>query len=372
MQRPFTTEHAPSTLRLADLVRDGLPDLQAQYAARLTHAHRQALHAILGCRTGAFGERLMHCPDCAHRLCAPRSCGHRSCPQCQHHTASAWLAGQQAKLLPLQYFMITFTLPDGLRAVALQQPKSVYQALFAAAAATLKRFGLNHRQLQAQTGFTAVLHTHNRRLDYHPHLHVVMPASGIEPRRRQWRKLSGRYLFNGKQLARVFRAKMLAALSDAGVRLPVGLPATWVVHCTRVGKGLPALQYLSRYLYRGVIREQDIVDYDREQRTVTFRYQDARTRRSAQRTMGLVDFLWQLLRHVLPTGFRRVREYGFLHANAKRLLMLVQLVLRVRIPPRPTRQPRSITCPLCGAAMAMQGFVRRAATPTHALPSHAT
>ncbi len=364
MPHSHTGDHESHSLRLADLVRDGLPALQAQFGARLTQAHRQALHAILGCRTGAFGERVMHCPDCSNRLCSPRSCGHRSCPQCQHHTASAWLERQQAKLLPLDYYLVTFTLPQGLRAVAAQQPAPVYHALFTAAAATLKRFGLNHRQLHAETGFTAVLHTHNRRLDYHPHLHVVMPGGGIEPRRRQWRKLAGRYLFNGRQLATVFRAKLIDALNRAAVPLPAGLPAKWVVHCTRVGKGLPAMQYLSRYLYRGVIQEHNLVDYDRERGTVTFRYEDAKTRRSAFRTMGLVDFLWQILRHVLPSGFRRVRDYGFLQANAKRLLTLLQIVLRVHIAPAPTRTARPFACPLCGAAMRVQAFIPRPARVT--------
>ena len=203
----------------------------------------------------------------------------------------------------------------------------VYDALFAAAAETLKCFGQSHRQLHADLGFCAVLHTHSRRLDYHPHLHVVLPGGGIDTRRRQWCKLTGRYLFNGRQLATVFRAKLLHALNVAGVALPVGLPAKWIVHCTPVGHGLPALQYLSRYLYRGVIQEKNIVAYDRDARTVTFRYQDGNTKRTAYRTMTLVEFLWTLLRHVLPTGFRRVRDYGFLHANAKRLLTLLQVPL---------------------------------------------
>ena len=221
----------------------------------------------------------------------------------------------------------------------------------------MKCFGANHRQLHADLGFCAVLHTHNRRLDYHPHLHVVVPGGGIDAARKQWRKLTGRYLFNGRQLGAVFRAKLLDALRRAGISFPTGLPKKWIVRCTRVGQGLPALQYLSRYLYRGVIQEKNLIGYDRAARTVTFRYQDAKTKQSAYRTMGLIEFIWQILRHVLPTGFRRVRDYGFLHANAKRLLTLLQIVLRVIIPPTSMRAARPFTCPLCHAPMVVRAFI---------------
>ena len=133
--------------------------------------------------------------------------------------------------------MATFTLPEGLRALAMRQPVQVYDALFQASAATLKSFGRHHRQLKAELGFCAVLHTHSRRLDYHPHLHVVIPGGGIDVRRRQWRKLTGRYLFNGRNLAKVFRAKFIDGLKAAGVELPRGLPTQWIVHCAHVGTG---------------------------------------------------------------------------------------------------------------------------------------
>ena len=108
MNMSHTHPYAPPDLRLADLVREGLPELNAQYGTALTSAHRHALRAILGCRTGAFGERVLHCPQCNQYLHSPRSCGHRSCPRCQHHATSAWLARQQARLLPVSYFMATF------------------------------------------------------------------------------------------------------------------------------------------------------------------------------------------------------------------------------------------------------------------------
>ena len=340
---------ANGNLRLADLFELGRPALMARYGSRLQPHQYQAMSAIKQCRTEQLGQIHRQCPDCGTDNEMPRSCGHRSCPTCQNHTTTQWLERQQAKRLPVDYFMVTFTLPAQLRALAGAQPRAVYAALFAAASSTLKGFGA--RKLKAQMGQCAVLHTHNRRLDLHPHVHIVVPGGGIDVRRRQFRKLKGRYLFNAFALARVFRARMLAALQQAGLSIPVGMPSKWVVDCRNVGRGEPALQYLSRYLYRGVIRERDLLAYDAAAGTVTFGYQDAQTGQPATRTLPMADFLWRVLLHVLPTGFRRVRDYGFLHGNAKRRLALVQLLLRVWIDNTAERARPPVCCPACHTPM---------------------
>lgn len=347
-------------VRLADLVRAGMPALLDRYGSKLTAQQRYGLHAIVNCRSGAFGATVMACVDCGQRQSRMRSCGHRSCPQCQHHTAQAWLERQQAKLLPVDYFMATFTLPAALRAVAYRYPHQVYPLLFAAVADTLKAFGRHHPKLQADIGFCAVLHTHSRRLEYHPHLHVVIPGGGVDTRERRtrlWRTLDGRYLFNGLALAKVFRAKCLQALQWARIVLPDQLPRKWVVHCKHVGKGLPALQYLSRYLYRGVISERDLIRFDQQRQTLTFRYRDAKTRKYQRLTLPLADFLWRIAMHMLPKGMQRVRNFGFLHGNARRLLQLVQRVLRIVPPQPPPTEPKPFHCSRCGSAMRIGHFI---------------
>ncbi|WP_422450643.1 IS91 family transposase [Endozoicomonas sp. ALB091] len=234
---------------------------------------------------------------------------------------------QRQKLLPVEYFMVTFTLPAQLRALAWQHQRQVYDLLFRTAADTLKQFGANDKKLDADLGMTGVLHTHSRRLDYHPHIHFVVPGGGINTRRKEWRKLTGHYLFNGKNLAMVFRARLLRALDEQGLlslSLKTRLPKEWVVNCKRVGKGLPALEYLSRYLYRGVISDNNILAS--KQGKVTFSYLNSETGKKETRTLPGEDFLWLVLKHVLPRRFRRLRDYGFLHSNAKKQLSLVQLV----------------------------------------------
>jgi hypothetical protein len=150
-----------------------------------------ALNAILGCRTDQYGQLSLSCTGCEQAATHYLSCGHHSCNQCQNHCATQWLERQWAKLLPVEYFMVTFTLPYELRALAKANQKLIYTLLFQCAVSVLKDFGLNDKALAAELAMTAVLHTHTRRLDYHPHVHVIVPGGGVNRRRNEWRKLKG-------------------------------------------------------------------------------------------------------------------------------------------------------------------------------------
>jgi hypothetical protein len=219
---------------------------------------------------------------------------------------------------------------------------------------TVHTFTRNDKQLRGTPGAIAVLHTNTRRLDYHPHVHLVMPAAALDAKHRQWRtkraKAKGGYLFNHKALAKVFRAKLLAGIEATGLKLPARYPSEWVLDCKSVGNGEKALIYLGRYLYRGVIREQDIVACRDGQ--VSFRYRNAKTGKLECRTVPGAHFLWLVLQHVLPKGFRRARNFGFLHPNCKRLIALLHWLLKfIPIPPPPRKERPPILCPCCGAAM---------------------
>jgi hypothetical protein len=335
-------------MQLASILDQYHDAFQAKSGSRLLPGHQRAIEAIRRCRTPQAGQLLVQCIDCGHTTWQPRSCGHRSCPQCQNYETSLWLDRQQTKLLPVEYFMATFTLPYELRFPAWDNQTLVYNLMFECASSTLKDFGVNPTNLGANIAMTAVLHTHNRRLDYHPHIHFVVPGGGVDKARKQWKKKKGKYLFNAFALAKVFRARFLEALNKAGLSTS-HLPVEWVADCTYVGKGLSSLKYLSRYLYRGVISENNIVA--NQNGHVTFKYVDNRTSETRYRTEKGENFLWLVLQHVLPKGFRRTRDYGFLHGNAKKLLSLVQLVLQVLIQTWASRSRPAFKCPKCQAPM---------------------
>jgi len=220
---------------------------------------------------------------------------------------------------------------------------------------TLKIFSQNDRNLQGVPGAIAVLHTHSRCLDFHPHVHVVMPAGAIDRKKRIWRTKKNKkpFLFDHHALAKVFRAKMLAAITREGFILPPKYPQEWVVDCKSVGSGEKALVYLGRYLYRGVIQETDMIAC--EDGKVTFRYQNSKTKQIESKTVTGEAFLWMLLRHVLPKGFRRTRNFGFLHPNSKPMIQVLQLICHLD-PNRALawiKQRPQLTCKCCGGIMAM-------------------
>ncbi len=341
-------------MKLSSIINQYYDAFISKYEGTALPGHLKAINAICRCRTPDSGEVYVSCPDCNHGEWRPLSCGHRSCPKCQNHEASQWIDRQQAKLLPVHYFMATFTLPYELRALTWFHQKVVFSLFFLCVAGTLKDFGLNPKNLGAQIGMTMVLHTHSRRLDFHPHVHVVVPGGGVNEQRRQWKKIKGKYLFNEFALAKVFRARFLADLKNAGLSIPENVPRKWVVDCKNVGQGITALKYLSRYLYRGVISEKNIVS--NQNGRVTFKYIESKTGNTHYRTLDGEDFLKLILQHVLPKGFRRVRDYGFLHGNAKKTLFLVQLILHVVIKGIELRSRPVFKCPCCKSPMVIVGF----------------
>lgn len=334
---------------LSTLIDRFLPSLRETHGNRLLPSHEKAVDAMAKCRTERSPVMVAECNDCDHQEVIPHSCGHRSCPHCQHHESQQWIERQRAKLLPVTYFMVTFTLPRQLRGLVFANQQLCYDLLLRLAWQTLREFGLNDKQLHGALGATAVLHTNTRSLDFHPHVHFIVPAGALDPKHRLWRKKRGKYLFREQNLAKVFRAKWFAAMAEAGLRVRPTLPKDWVVDCQYVGRGEKALIYLGKYLYRGVLREKDILRCENGE--VTFRYTDNRGRVQT-RTLPGADFLWLLLQHVLPKGFRRARDYGLLHANSKPLIQLLRwifpgIVERPRV--KPQRPP--IRCPACGGVM---------------------
>ena len=320
---------------------------------RTTPAQRRALAAIRRCRTPALGGHVYRCTDCTRTDFAYHSCHHRACPRCGGADTAAWTAKQEARLLPVPYFLVTFTVPAELRPLVRARPERLHDLLFAESAAALQQVAAVPRLLGAELGFVGVLHTWGRQLQHHPHVHFVVPGGGLAGRR--W--VSSRqpdWLLPVAKLAAVFRRRLEEALRASAPALHAMVPAgvwrgRWVVHSQPAGSGANVVKYLARYVGRTAISDERIVTADAQ--AVTFRYTDSATREPQQCTLGAEEFLRRYLQHVLPPGQHRVRYFGWMHpaAKSRRLLVETLLAVPIVIAPRPEQPRWHLRCPHCAA-----------------------
>jgi len=203
--------------------KDGFLDRYKKY---VLPSHIKALHAMEQCRQEHGLHMLAQCTNhnCGKLTYIPHSCDHRNCPHCQNHESRQWIENQLNKLFPARYYLITFILPRQLRDLAWKNQKKIYSLMFACVQDTLKTFTKNDKKLRGTAGFTTILHTHSGALDYHPHIHVVIPGASINTKTGLWRVKSSSYLFNHEALATVFRAKLLEAIVANNLHVPKDCP----------------------------------------------------------------------------------------------------------------------------------------------------
>lgn len=337
---------------LAEIVREHGAAYQEKYGERLLPSHRRTLQDIALCRTAALGGHVYHCDTCQTTHYQFHSCQNRHCPQCQHQQGQVWLAEQQAALLPVPYFMVTFTLPAALQEVARRYQVTVYNILFRTSAAALQELAWDLRYVGGQIGMVGVLHTWGRDLRYHPHVHYLVPAGGLSLRRDEWLSARRTFLLPVKALARLFRGKFRAALKQAGLLnlVPASVwQQNWVVHCKSVGKGESALAYLAPYIFRVAISDWRILKLEEGQ--VTFRYKASDTGRWHLSTVTAEEFLRRFLQHVLPKGFVKVRYYGLFSPSLRHYLPVIRLWLNIP-DPEWTTSPDPILGETCSVIVA--------------------
>ena len=349
---------------LAAVLRRHWPAYERKYRARLLPSHRRAVAALLSCRTPALGGQLYRC-DCGQEHYAYHSCNHRACPQCGHADATAWLQRQRRKLLPVPYYLVTFTVPAQLRKVIRSHQQDLYPLLLRESAGTLRDIARDHKDLGAQIGFLAVLQTWTRDLRYHPHVHCVVPGGGLSPDRLRWvsPKREG-YFLPQSVLALRFRTRLRQALQQQHPQLYLQIPRAawtldWVADVQPVGTGEPALKYLAAYVYRTAFSAERIrADTDQG---ITFSYKDGQDGSTRTLCLPPEQFLHRFLQHVLPRGLQRVRYFGFLSAAAKTQWQRVRALLDwhppALPPPPPTPGPM---CPSCQKPMTLIGQLPRA------------
>jgi hypothetical protein len=313
-------------LELAEIVKEYGQSYRKKYGARMLPSHWDALWDIEHCRTSLMGGETFWCDHCQEYIYSYHSCGNRHCPKCGGERADAWRDRQMEKLLPVPYFLVTFTLPHTLNPVARSHQKFIYDLLFKASAEALKTLALNPDWLGGKIGMVGALHTWDRAMGYHVHVHYVVPAGGIDPETGEWIRSHPKFLVPASALREVFRAKFRDALKAADPDVFAQVPPktwskNWVVHCKPVGNGEAALKYLTPYLYRVALSNSRLVKMKHGK--VTFRY---KPRNASWRPMTLdaMTFLHRFLQHVLPKGFQKVRYSGFLHPSARKTLTALQ------------------------------------------------
>ncbi len=353
-------------ITLGDIFRQYGPAYRQHYGHRLSASQQAAMAAIEHCRTEALGGHVYTCPHCATVRYSYHSCRNRHCPTCQHNQAQTWLAKQQALLLPVPYFLVTFTLPATLRLLARQHQRRMYTLFFRASAAALQQLAADPRFVGGQIGMLGVLQTWTRDLRYHPHIHYLVPAGGLAPDAVTWLPATGRFLVHVKPLAKLVCGKVRAALRQWGLEQAV--PSTtwctpWVVDCRPVGSGQAALKYLAPYIFRVALSNNRIVRVVNDQ--VTFRYRVGATKQTNLCTLSAEEFIRRLLQHVLPKGFVKVRYFGLFSPGKRRLLAQVRKLLAMAqtvcsAPPvahgapsvaADQQTPCGARCPACGALM---------------------
>lgn len=357
------------------VARQGTPELADIFRTHgkrldgLNAQQRRVVAAILSCRTAALGGHARECDHgCGYEEISYNSCRNRHCPKCQGLERVRWQEARARDLLPVPYFHVVFTIPSCLHEIFLANPQVAYNLLFTTAAATMKEVAANPKNLGAQIGMTAVLHTWTQSLLYHPHLHLIVPGGGVDPSGRRWIPTREDFLLSVRILSTVFRGKLLAALEQAvasgtieaslgsGVRVASLLRRAarprWVVYAKPPFAGPEqVLTYLGRYTHRIAISNERIVSMEGDQ--VTLHYRDrANGNRRKSMTLPAAAFLRRFLLHVLPPGFVRIRHYGFLANSVRRKrIALCRRLLGVpadAAPPAPSESWEEILLRLTG------------------------
>ena len=365
-------------LEVADLVRAAGDAFIERSRKWITWKHVKVLLAIARCRTAMLGGHLDECTRCGHRVISYNSCRNRHCPKCQAGARDRWLAARRRELLPTPYVHVVFTLPRHLAPLVLQNKKVIYDLLFRTSAETLLEVARNPQHLGAEIGFFSVLHTWSQKLDIHPHVHCVVPAGGLSLDHTHWVKSRHRFFLSIKVLRRVFRGKFVAALQQAfregqlvfhGDLTLLAQPKIfaawlrplfrkdWVVY-SKPPFGGPqyVLQYLGRYTHRVAISNHRLVAFAEDK--VTFRWRDsAHQNQHRLMTLSVDEFLRRFLLHLLPEGFVRIRNFGFL-ANRRRATTLPLCFQLLGSAPQTEQEASSAKdttplwlCPRCGGPM---------------------
>ena len=335
------------------------PEYLQRYATNMPKTHRKVIDAMIACRTEACGIAFYQCENCAEPQKFFRSCGNRHCPTCQYNKTQQWLQKQLERQLPGHHFLITFTVPEQLRPFMRQHQRLGYSALFKTSSDAIKKLATDPKHIGADLpGFFGVLHTWGRTLQYHPHIHYIVSGGAMRSLDGSWHPSRIDFFLPVKALSIIFRAKFRDLMKQAKLldQIPNDVwQIAWNVNCQAVSSSEACLKYLAPYVFKVAISNSRILGV--QDRTVLIRYRKPHSQRSRILALDVMEFIRRFLQHVLPTGFMKIRYYGFMNPNCTvpldRIRALIELSygFALDLPVPEIDPPKRSLCPTCGGLL---------------------
>lgn len=318
---------------------------------KLLFEQNKALFNIVQCRTSSLGGHEEVCDNCGKIRYSYNSCGDRHCPKCQLTKQALWIDKLIEDTLPVKHFHIIFTVPHCLNKIALNNNKDFYNLLFENVWKTLHSFGYTHYGVE--TGAIAILHTWGQNLNFHPHIHCIVPAAGYSLSGK-WRNIGkyDNYLYPVHQLSATFKGKFLDSLKrnlrkcnmfeTFNNDIQNAYKTTWVVFCeASLAKAEHVINYLGQYTHRVAISNNRIINITDTH--VTFIAKDYRDKAQKKPvTLEGVEFLRRFCLHIMPRRFVRIRRYGIYNNTLKRNMQLQFTVEQKILDPNPDKDNKKI------------------------------
>ena len=332
------------------------PEYMARFGDIMPRDHRKVIHAIINCRTNHYGATLYTCQTCGRNHIIYRSCGNRHCPNCQHHKARQWQERQIKRQLPGHHFMITFTVPQPLRRFIRSHQRICYAAMFRASADTIKKLATDPKYIGGNLpGFLGVLHTWGRQLQYHPHIHYIVPGGALSTKDLQWHRSRVDFYLPVNAMSIIFRARFRDAMKKNCLyhQIPSQVwEQGFNVNCQAVGAGRRSIRYLAPYVFKIAISDYRIVNIDSNH--VSFKCKKSQSNRWRIMRLDVMEFIRRYLQHVLPTGFMKIRYYGFLSPSCRVPLQKISILIQiasgftVKAPKTEFKPMKPLICSICG------------------------
>lgn len=297
----------------------------------------KAAYSIMDCKTGILGSNISQCSNCGHVEYHNNSCRNRNCPNCQAVKKEVWVDKRRAEVIDSPYFHVVFTLPHELNPLIYHNQKLLYNLLHKCSSETLLELSSNKKYLGATPGIIQILHTWNQTLDYHVHMHCIISGGGLTSDKKI-KKSKGNFFIPVHVLRDKFKGKYLYHLNQLYLSEELIFPKSleslkssqtwssfrdslyqkdWCPFIKETFNGFGnAIEYLGRYTHKIAISNSRIISVSDDK--VTF---SARALRKGEPrriiTLSNAEFIRRFLMHVLPSGFQKIRYYGFLNNRMK-------------------------------------------------------